>query len=137
MNSSGNGLSFLYLVSKFIPISLWQTLSDLLYSSTYPAADLKCLNTSGESVDCPNGVCSMILYNYNHRIHSSCFATKSDNRPYLLDVSQSLPNFADLKFSCNTSLCNSKETTKQVLKILTSADIISKSIFNIDKLKYW
>jgi hypothetical protein len=34
-------------------------------------------------------------------------------------------------------LCNSKETTKQVLKILTSADIISKSIFNIDKLKYW
>jgi hypothetical protein len=112
-------------------------LSDLLYSSTYPAADLKCLNPSGESVDCPNGVCRVILYDYNHRIRSSCFETKSDNRPYLLDVSQILPDFVDFKFSCNTPLCNSRETTKQVLKILTSADIISKSIVNIDKLTYW
>jgi hypothetical protein len=134
MNSSTNGLSFLHLVSTFNPMLLWDTLSALLYSSTYPAADLKCLDPSGESVACPNGVCRVIFSSSHHRIYSSCFETKSGNRPYVLDAWESPSGYFDLKFSCNKSLCNSKETTQQVLKILTSADIISKSIINKKKL---
>ncbi|CAF1325640.1 unnamed protein product [Rotaria sordida] len=33
-------------ISSFVPMSLWETLSDLLYSSTSVAADLVCLDSS-------------------------------------------------------------------------------------------
>jgi hypothetical protein len=105
-----------------------------LYSSTSTNADLKCLNRSGESVACPNGVCRLCLFNSGYQIDSTCSQRKLDRWSYALDLDQSQSPYAAMAFNCNTPLCNSKETTQQVAKILASANITSDLIMNVDKI---
>jgi hypothetical protein len=95
---------------------------------------LVCLGSSNESVACPNGVCRVIIS--LNEVHSTCFQRNSDYKPYvlILDLFRNLSPFIQLKFSCNKPLCNSKETAQQVLEILVSANLISKSIANIHKI---
>ncbi len=109
-------------------------MSDLLYSPPSSNADLKCLNSSGGSIACPNGVCRAHFNLYNRMVRSSCFELKSGYKPYGVNLAQGLSSYINLKFTCNKPLCNSKETTDQVLKILASANIMPESLANINKM---
>jgi len=108
-------------------MSIWKPLSDLLYSSSSVATDLVCLDPSGDSVACPDGVCLVRSSINVDKIDSSCFQAKSGRAPYGLHLYQYPSSPSQIEFSCNKPLCNSKETTQQVFEILASANIILKS----------
>lgn len=69
---------FVIAVLSFDPMTVWKPLSDLLYSPTKTecATDSKCLNSSGQAMDCADSVCFAKTDDLK-RFNSDCFPAES------------------------------------------------------------
>jgi hypothetical protein len=122
-------LSLHFLVRPFNYVAIWSGLSELLYSSAAVVPDLKCADSLGVSVTCPNGFCYSATDGNGLRILSNCIPEGPAANPNGLTVTRtSIPDLVEeqtmIIYACNKPMCNSKETTQQVLQLLAVAQLI-------------
>lgn len=117
------------LVRLFDYKSTQTALATRLYTSATPIPNLTCSDPSGSSVSCADGFCRSIIDGNGILQYSSCVKKGSVPNPYGITITKS--SMADfgveqtaIIFTCNKPMCNSKESTKEVLQQLIAAKLI-------------